>query len=150
MSYSRRFTPYPPTTRQPIPDTPFVLDTGAKKPELSTLLSANPKTKEEFAAYSSQIVELLIKKHQNKPLYAVFVEGFVKDLAQPLKDVDVRKAASVLTTLANEKQKEKTTGKKKPKGAAKPALGLTKPGGRCGLALFGVSLSDSLSDVLSL
>jgi translation initiation factor 3 subunit J len=42
----------------------------------------------------------------------------------PLKDVEVRKAASGLTTLANEKQKEqrdKASGKKKPKATAKPA-----------------------------
>jgi translation initiation factor 3 subunit J len=41
----------------------------------------------------------------------------------PLKDVEVRKAASGLTTLANEKQKEqrdKASGKKKLKAAAKP------------------------------
>lgn len=47
----------------------------------------------------------------------------------PLKDVEVRKAASALTTLANEKQKEqreKASGKKKPKAAGKPALGATK------------------------
>lgn len=53
----------------------------------------------------------------------------VRELAAPLKDVETRKAASALTTLANEKQKEqrdKASGKKKPKVAAKPALGSTK------------------------
>lgn len=53
----------------------------------------------------------------------------VKALAQPLKDVDVRKAASALTTLANEKQKEqrdKASGKKKPKASSKPVLGGAK------------------------
>lgn len=47
----------------------------------------------------------------------------------PLKDVEVRKAASGLTTLANEKQKEqrdKASGKKKAKAATKPALGGVK------------------------
>ena len=51
----------------------------------------------------------------------------------PLRDVEVRKAASGLTTLANEKQKEqrdKTAGKKKTKGAAKPALGAAKVGSK--------------------
>ena len=41
----------------------------------------------------------------------------------PLKDVEVRKAASALTTLANEKQKQqrdKASGKKKAKASAKP------------------------------
>ena len=102
---------------------------GSSEPELDKLLSANPKTKEEFQEYSKNVIELLIKKHQHKPLYASFVEAHVRELAQPLKDVEVRKAASGLTTLANEKQKEqrdKTSGKKKPKAAGKPTLGSEK------------------------
>lgn len=62
-------------------------------------------------------------------MYPTFVEHFVREVAQPLRDVEVRKAASGLTTLANEKQKEqrdKTSGKKKTKGATKPALGAAK------------------------
>lgn len=50
-----------------------------------------------------------------------------------MRDVEVRKVASGLTTLANEKQKEqrdKTAGKKKPKTVAKPTLGVTKPSGK--------------------
>jgi translation initiation factor 3 subunit J len=48
-----------------------------------------------------------------------------------LKDVEVRKVASGLTTLANEKQKEqrdKASGKKKvkPKSVMKPVLGSSK------------------------
>lgn len=78
---------------------------------------------------SAQIIELVIKRHQNKPLYQSFVEYHVRQLAEPLRDVEVRKAASGLTTLANEKQKEqrdKASGKKKPKSAAKPTLGAAK------------------------
>ncbi len=52
----------------------------------------------------------------------------MKELAAPLKDVEVRKAASGLTTLANEKQKEQRTGKKKPKMTAKPVVGSMKAG----------------------
>lgn len=63
----------------------------------------------------------------------MFVEMHVKALAQPLKDVDVRKSASALTALANEKQKEqrdKASGKKKPKAATKPGLAGSKSVGR--------------------
>jgi translation initiation factor 3 subunit J len=94
---------------------------------LGALLNANPKTKEEFNALSNQIFDVIIKRHQNKPLYATFVEQLVKDVASPLRDVDIRKAASGLTALANEKQreaKEKTTAKKKK--PAKPVLGGAK------------------------
>ena len=84
------------------------------------------------------ITELVVKRHQNKPLYPAFVEHHVRELAQPLKDVEVRKAASGLTTLANEKQKEqrdKSSGKKKPKAAMKPALGAAKVNSKCVIAL---------------
>jgi translation initiation factor 3 subunit J len=95
--------------------------------DLGALLNANPKTKEDFNVFSKQIVDIIVKRHQNKPLYATFVEQLVKDVASPLRDVDIRKAASGLTALANEKQreaKEKTTGKKKK--PVKPALGGAK------------------------
>lgn len=77
----------------------------------------------------------MIKRHQSKPLYAAFLEHHVRELAMPLRDVEVRKTASVLTTLANEKQKEqrdKASGKKKnPKAAAKPVLGAAKVSNKC-------------------
>lgn len=103
---------------------------GTSSKELDSLISSDPKTKEEFAVLSSKIIEYIIKRHQSKPLYASFVEHHVRALAEPLKDVEVRKAASGLTTLANEKQKEqreKASGKKKSKSAVKPVLGATKP-----------------------
>ena len=98
------------------------------------MISAQPRTKEDFIDLSNNIIEYIIKRHQSKPLYPTFVEHFVRELAQPLRDVEVRKAASGLTTLANEKQKEqrdKTSGKKKTKAAAKPGLGAAKVAGKC-------------------
>ncbi|KAG6857372.1 hypothetical protein H0H87_004732 [Tephrocybe sp. NHM501043] len=101
---------------------------GTSSSELDSLISFQPRTKEDFATLSSRIIEFVIKRHQNKPLYPSFVEHHVRELAMPLKDVEVRKAASGLTTLANEKQKEqrdKASGKKK-KASSKPALGAAK------------------------
>jgi translation initiation factor 3 subunit J len=97
--------------------------------DFESLLTFNPRTKEDFQHLSSRIIELVMKRHESKPLYPSFVEHHVKELAQPLKDVEVRKAASALTTLANEKQKEqreKASGKKKSKATTKPALGTAK------------------------
>jgi len=117
--------------------------------ELESLLAANPRTKEEFQEFSFRIIELVIKKHESKPLYASFVEHHVKALAEPLKDVDVRKAASGLTTLANEKQREqrdKARGKKKSKTAAKPTLGAAKVSNKyVGHIFLPIRLSDFLS-----
>ena len=107
---------------------------GSSSKELDALISADPRTKEDFQALSAQIIEFVIKRHQNKPLYPSFVEYHVRQLAEPLKDVEVRKAASSLTTLANEKQKEqrdKAAGKKKPKSAVRPTLGAAKVSGKC-------------------
>ncbi|KAJ4477390.1 eukaryotic translation initiation factor 3 subunit J, partial [Lentinula aciculospora] len=101
---------------------------GTSSKELDSLLSFQPRTKEDFVQLSAMIIELVLKRHENKPLYATFVEHHVRELAGPLKDVEVRKAASGLTTLANEKQKEareKASGKKK-KAASKPTLGSAK------------------------
>ena len=100
--------------------------------DIKSILDANPKTKEEFVILSRQIFDLVIKRHQDKPLYAAFIEAHAKELASPLRDVDVRKVASGLTTLANEKQREardKASGKRKK--AAKPVLGSTKTAGKC-------------------
>jgi translation initiation factor 3 subunit J len=100
---------------------------GTSSSELDSILSAQPRTKEDFQKLAAQINELVIKRHATKPLYNAFIEHLAREMAQPLKDVEVRKVASGLTTLANEKQKEakdKSGGKKKK--AAKPALGGAK------------------------
>lgn len=89
----------------------------------------------------------MIQKHQNKPLYASFVEHHVRELAMPLKDIEVRKAASGLTTLANEKQKEqrdKVSGKKKSKSASKPALGAAKPSSKWDQVLITACIADNI------
>jgi translation initiation factor 3 subunit J len=112
---------------------PIWLVSGTTNKELDALISASPRTKEDFVALSQRIIEFIIKKHQDKPLYAAFVEHHVRELAAPLRDVDVRKAASGLTTLANEKQKaqrEAASGKKKTKAAVKPGLGSSKVVGK--------------------
>jgi len=120
------------------------LDASSSK-DLDMLLSANPRTKEEFQALSAQIIETIIKRHQDKPLYPMFVEHHVRQLAEPLRDVEVRKVASGLTTLANEKQKEqrdKASGKKKPKSAAKPTLGAAKVSNRIDTEVYDEALDD--------
>jgi len=95
--------------------------------DLDAILKANPKTKEDFTLLSNQIIDVVIKRLQNKPLYAQFVEHHIRELARPLKDLEVRKSATVLTTLANEKQKEQREGGKKKK-TTKPTLGQARPG----------------------
>ncbi|KAJ3557947.1 hypothetical protein NM688_g1199 [Phlebia brevispora] len=118
---------------------------GSSSKELDNLISAQPRTKEDFVDFGNQIIEVIIKRHQSKPLYPAFVEHLVRELAMPLRDVEVRKAASALTTLANEKQKEqrdKTGGKKKAKAAAKPSLGSAKVAGKLDTSVYEEALDD--------
>ncbi|KZV87588.1 translation initiation factor eIF3 subunit, partial [Exidia glandulosa HHB12029] len=102
--------------------------------QLNALLTFSPKSKDDWVHLSDQLLNLVLKQHQSKPLYPTFVELFTRELAQPLRDVETRKVASTLTALANEKQKEqrdKATGKGKKKAAAKPVLGLGKVASKC-------------------
>jgi translation initiation factor 3 subunit J len=106
---------------------------GSSDADLDKILKSTPKSKEDFVALSDAIIAHIIKRHEDKPLYGAFVEHHVRSLATPLRDVEVRKAASGLTTLANEKQREqreKLSGKKKPKSTGKPVLGASKLGNK--------------------
>ncbi|KAH9080257.1 translation initiation factor eIF3 subunit [Lactarius deliciosus] len=83
----------------------------------------------DIVALSEAIIAHIVKHHQDKPLYSTFVEHHVRALAMPLRDVNVRKAVNGLTTLANEKQQERTSGKK-PKSATKPVLAASQVGNK--------------------
>lgn len=101
---------------------------GTSDKELDKLISYDCRTKEDVQTYTSLLIEHVIKRQEKKPLYPFFVEHFARELALPLKDGEVRKVASTLGVLANEKQREakdKASGKKS-KAAAKPALAGTK------------------------
>ncbi|KAF9184170.1 Translation initiation factor 3 subunit J component [Haplosporangium sp. Z 11] len=92
----------------------------------SKLETMKPKTKEQFNEFTTELVTL-IQKHEKQGLYVSFLEGLFRELAQGVRDVDVRKFSSTLTTLANEKQKAaKEAQKNKKKGSSKPSLAATK------------------------
>jgi len=118
---------------------------GGTSSDLDSLISFQPRTKEDFQTLSDRIIEFVIQRHQNKPLYSSFIEHHARALAIPLKDVEVRKVASGLTTLANEKQKEqrdKASGKKKPKAASKPGLASSKPSSKHDTRVYDEALDD--------
>lgn len=117
---------------------------GTSSKELDSLISAQPRTKDDFIEFSNKIIAYIVKKHQDKPLYAAFLEHHVRQLAIPLKDIEVRKVASGLTALANEKQKEqreKASGKKK-KAPSKPVLGASKVGNKFDTSTYDEALDD--------
>ncbi|KAJ1730562.1 Translation initiation factor 3 subunit J component [Coemansia biformis] len=84
-----------------------------------SLMTINPKTQEEFDTFQMALVER-IQKTQSHRLYTAFLEKLIHELAQPLKDAEVRRLSSSLAALASEKQraaKEGVKGKKKGKKA---------------------------------
>ncbi|KAJ1945861.1 Translation initiation factor 3 subunit J component [Linderina macrospora] len=86
------------------------------------LSTINPKNQAEFDEFRKALVER-IQKTQSHRMYVGFLESLIRDLALPLKDVDVRKFSSVLTTLANEKQRAaRDAAKGKKKGGKKAVV----------------------------
>ncbi|KAH9003137.1 hypothetical protein EDB86DRAFT_2895499 [Lactarius hatsudake] len=95
--------------------------------DLDDIPKSSPSSKEDFVALSEAIIAYIVKRHQDKPPYSTFVEHHV---------------ASGLTTLANEKQREKTSGKKKAKAAAKPVLAASKVGNKLDTTVYDEALDD--------
>ncbi|KAG8993959.1 Translation initiation factor 3 subunit J component [Tulasnella sp. JGI-2019a] len=78
----------------------------AESAKLEPLMTADPKTKDEFVDLSKHITDTIFKRLENNPLYSTFLEHHIRELARPLRPAEVRKTATGLVTLANEKQKE--------------------------------------------
>lgn len=76
----------------------------------------NPATREEFDQLAKAIVAN-VSRFEKHGLYVQFIETLSRELATSISDpLDVKKVASTLTALANEKQKlikEKESKKKK-------------------------------------
>ncbi|RKP39923.1 eukaryotic translation initiation factor 3 subunit J, partial [Dimargaris cristalligena] len=84
------------------------------------LASLNPRTKDDFDQFRKLLVER-ITSYQNQRYYSTFVDSFARDICVPMSDMDVRKAASSLSSLANDKQKAARDAAKGKKKTKKPA-----------------------------
>lgn len=88
----------------------------------------NPRTKQDYDALAENIAKAVVDLYGAKPLFPGFVESLCRALNVPLKDLDVKKVASTLSALGNEKQQAaKGPAKKGKKG--KPSLGTVAGGG---------------------
>ncbi|KAI9226244.1 MAG: eukaryotic translation initiation factor 3 subunit J [Piptocephalis tieghemiana] len=87
----------------------------------SKITTLTPKSKEEFDEFAKLLVAR-IQESSKSGLYPTFLADFTRQLYAPLKDVYIRKGASVLTALANEKQKAEREKNKKGKKKAAPQL----------------------------
>lgn len=73
--------------------------------DLSSIPLFKPATKTQFEALSEVLVPLL-RASSNKPHFAIWLNNFCKQICQDLPSADIKKAASTLTALSNEKMKE--------------------------------------------
>ncbi|GAA5810489.1 hypothetical protein MFLAVUS_003910 [Mucor flavus] len=85
------------------------------------LEECTPKNRIEMDTYRKRLVELMTfgSKSIN---YGWFIDELLRDIAVPLKDTEVKKIASALTVIANEKQRIAKDALKKGKGKGRPQL----------------------------
>jgi translation initiation factor 3 subunit J len=93
-----------------------------KSIELSSLSIFNPQTKDQFLKLRESIVPL-ISSNSKKAQYVLFLQEFTKQISKDLPSDQIKKIASGLTTLSNEKMKEE---KAAEKGGKKTKAAKTK------------------------
>ncbi|KAI1143288.1 translation initiation factor eIF3 subunit [Hypoxylon sp. FL0543] len=82
-----------------------------KTVDLSSLPLFNPQTKTQFENMRNIIVPI-IGANSKKAHYALFLQEFAKQLAKDLPSDQIKKVASTLTALSNEKMKEEKAAEK--------------------------------------
>ena len=101
--------------------------------DLSELALFRPSTKSQFDQLSATLVPLLTASSV-KPHYTLWVQQFVKQICAEIPSTEIKKAASVLTALSNEKMKEEKerdkTGKKTKAAKSKTTLAAGRDLGR--------------------
>ncbi|KAJ4370486.1 Translation initiation factor 3 subunit J component [Neocucurbitaria cava] len=90
--------------------------------DLSSLSIFNPNTKDQFTKLRDTLTPL-IAANSKKGQYSLFLQEFTKQIAKDLPSEQIKKIASGLTTLSNEKMKEE---KAAEKGGKKTKAAKTK------------------------
>lgn len=90
--------------------------------DLASLPLFDPKTKTQFETLRETLIPV-ISKNSQKPHYVLFLQELTKQLAKDLPSDQIKKIASGLTALSNEKMKEE---KQADKGAKKSKAQKTK------------------------
>ncbi|KAK2609021.1 Translation initiation factor 3 subunit J component [Conoideocrella luteorostrata] len=93
-----------------------------KTVNIASLPLFNPQTKKQFELMRTTLAPI-INGNTKKAHYGLFLEEFAKDLAKELSSDQVKKVASALTRLSNEKMKEE---KASDKGGKKTKAAKTK------------------------
>jgi translation initiation factor 3 subunit J len=92
-----------------------VILTDSKDPmstiDLATMPLFNPKTKEQFTKLRETLIPL-IGANSKHAQYTLFLQEFTKQICKDLPSEQIKKIASGLTTLSNEKMKEEKAAEK--------------------------------------
>ena len=109
--------------------------------DLSTLKLFEPTSKAQFTNLHETLVPLF-NKNAKKAQYALFLQEFTKQIVKELPSDQIKKIASGLTTMSNEKMKEEKAAEKggKKTKAAKTKTSLA--GGRDASAKLDTSAYD--------
>jgi translation initiation factor 3 subunit J len=83
----------------------------SKAIDLSSLHIFNPNTKDQFTKLRETLTPLLAA-NSKKGQYSLFLQEFVKQISKDLPSEQIKKIASGLTTLSNEKMKEEKAAEK--------------------------------------
>ncbi|KAF3767267.1 translation initiation factor eIF3 subunit [Cryphonectria parasitica EP155] len=90
----------------------------------------DPKTKSQFETLR-EVIAPIIAGNSKKPQYALFMVEFVKALSKEMQSDQIKKVASALTTLSNERMKEEKAnaggGKKTKAAKTKTTLAIARP-----------------------
>jgi translation initiation factor 3 subunit J len=92
-----------------------VILTDSKDPmstiDLATMPLFNPKTKEQFTKLRETLIPLIAANSKHAQ-YTLFMQEFTKQICKDLPSDQIKKIASGLTTLSNEKMKEEKAAEK--------------------------------------
>lgn len=94
----------------------------SKTVNIASLPLFNPQTKKQFELLRTTLAPI-INANSKKAHYGLFLEEFVKELSKELSSDQVKKVASALTRLSNEKMKDE---KASEKGGKKTKAAKTK------------------------
>lgn len=98
--------------------------------DLSTIALFDPKTKANFEQLR-EVMGPIISNNAKKAHYTLFLVEFAKQLAKDLPSDQIKKVASAMTTLSNEKLKEEKAqekgGKKTKAAKTKTTLAISRP-----------------------
>lgn len=99
--------------------------------DLAAMPLFDPKTKSQFEQLREVLAPIVAGNNAKKAHYALFLVEFAKQLSKDLPSDQIKKVASALTTLSNEKMKEEKAqqgGNKKSKAAkTKTSLAIGRP-----------------------